>query len=94
MKTIILSLDDIRTIVRHVGSNVLMDDVVRRLLLVCRDFEQQKFEVPERDGFEYSLPRMGLLEWMPVMQKGSCATLKVVGYHPHNPDPSTRRRAT
>lgn len=86
MKTKILSMHDIRTIVTHVGLDRLMDEATERLFGACREFEQKRFEIPLRDGFEYSLPQMGLLEWMPVMKTGHCATLKVVGYHPHNPE--------
>lgn len=86
MKTTILSVHDIRTIVRHMGLDQLMDTAITRLQVACRDYEQNRFQIPVRDGFEYALPQMGLLEWMPVMKTGSCATLKVVGYHPLNPD--------
>jgi len=85
MNTTILSVDDVRTVIRHVGLNALMDETIDGIVDACREFEHNKFEVPIRQGFDYSVPEMGLLEWMPAMRIGGHATLKVVGYHPTNP---------
>jgi len=51
----------------------------------CR-FDPQQTRVPVRDGFNYSFPRSGLLEWMPLLQAGEHVLMKMVGYHPRNPD--------
>ena len=86
MNSIILSLDDIRAIIRHIGTDQLMDEVISELTDACITYDEAKYVVPVRGGFNYSDPHSGLLEWMPAMEAGNKTTLKVVGYHPRNPD--------
>jgi ornithine cyclodeaminase/alanine dehydrogenase-like protein (mu-crystallin family) len=86
MKTTLLTMDDISLIVRRVGIDRLMDELIERLELVFRRYQAQEMNIPARSGFFYSQPEEGLLEWMPVMKNGVQATIKVVGYHPANPD--------
>lgn len=85
MKTIILSAEDIRTIVTAVGLDTLMDQTIDALYTTCRHYDDDKYTIPIRRGFNYHHPKPGLLEWMPAMQNGSTASLKIVGYHPANP---------
>ena len=85
MNTTILSVEDVRTVIRHVGLDALMDETIDGIVDACREFDHNKFEVPIRQGFDYTVPETGLLEWMPAMRIGGHATLKVVGYHPTNP---------
>ncbi len=85
MTTLILSAPDVRTIVQQVGLNVLMDAMIARLTGVFRQFDPICYEIPARSGFTYHNPHLGLLEWMPVMQRGAQVAIKVVGYHPANP---------
>ena len=40
---------------------------------------------PTRSGFHYARPQPGLVEWMPIHERGRDVTIKVVGYHPRNP---------
>ena len=63
-----------------------MDELIDRLDKAFRSFDPQRTKVPVRSGFNYSLPRSGLLEWMPLLQSGEHVLMKMVGYHPHNPD--------
>ena len=42
-------------------------------------------KIPARSGFNYNVPQLGLIEWMPLYQVGSKVTIKIVGYHPKNP---------
>lgn len=86
MNTLLLTSDDVRTIAARVGLDALMDEVVDALETVFRDFDETLFEIPQRSGFEYAEPETGLLEWMPAMRVGAGITVKLVGYHPGNPE--------
>jgi ornithine cyclodeaminase/alanine dehydrogenase-like protein (mu-crystallin family) len=88
-QTLIFSVDDIRRIVRQIGVNQLMDEVIARLTHACDTYDAAKACAPARSGFEYQLPGIGLLEWMPVIEFGRRALIKVVGYHPANPSRRT-----
>jgi ornithine cyclodeaminase/alanine dehydrogenase-like protein (mu-crystallin family) len=48
-------------------------------------YDEQTTVVPPRSDFSYKQPYSGLLEWMPALRRGGSVTLKMVGYHPHNP---------
>ncbi|HMR63511.1 MAG TPA: ornithine cyclodeaminase family protein [Anaerolineae bacterium] len=85
MKTMILSTDDLRTIVQAVGLDALMDHLIKRLLEAFQSFDPVQTVVPLRAGFQYAEPQPGLIEWMPVMRAGEAVALKIVGYHPGNP---------
>lgn len=86
MKTTLYTRDDVATVIRKVGLDRLMDHAISGIDGACHDFESHNFEVPTRSGFEYSHPRVGLLEWMPVMRCGDQILIKHVGYHPSNPE--------
>ncbi len=86
MKTLVLSVNDLSDIVRYLGLNRLMDEAIDRLASAFRDYDPGKHAVPVRDGFTYDAPKEGLLEWMPAMTLGERVTMKIVGYHPTNPD--------
>ena len=86
MKTIVLSQLDIQTIVLEIGVDRLMDELIASLDEAFRSFDPRQTSVPVRDGFNYSSPRSGLLEWMPLLQAGEHVLMKMVGYHPRNPD--------
>lgn len=85
MKTVILSIDDIRLIVDYVGLDALMNEMINRLTVALKEFNEENTVIHLRSGFKYSQPNLGLLEWMPVMKVGGHATIKIVGYHPSNP---------
>jgi len=85
VNTTIYSLEDIRKIVRHIGLDNIMDDTIFELTSACELYSEQQHVVPERDGFDYSEPYPGLIEWMPAMTRGEDVAIKVVGYHPQNP---------
>lgn len=86
MTTLILSQLDIQSIITHVGVDELMDQLISKLDDAFRDFDPQHTKIPVRDGFNYSTPRQGLLEWMPMLETGEHVLMKIVGYHPRNPD--------
>jgi ornithine cyclodeaminase/alanine dehydrogenase-like protein (mu-crystallin family) len=85
METIILTVDDIRVMVQQVGLNGLMDEMIRRLEDAFACYDPQQTTIPARDGFSYTKPEVGLVEWMPVMGADRQVTIKIVGYHPGNP---------
>jgi ornithine cyclodeaminase/alanine dehydrogenase-like protein (mu-crystallin family) len=83
--TKIIGSADIARIVQHVGLDALMDDLIDRLIKACETYDPALMPVRERDGFHYTEPEQGLMEWMPAMRIGQHTTLKMVGYHPFNP---------
>ena len=85
METIILTRDDIAQIVGRLGLNQLMDSVIKELRNTFFNFDAALTQVRTRDGFTYQTPYPGVLEWMPVMQAGDFAVIKVVSYNPGNP---------
>lgn len=85
MKTRLYTKQDIQQILGKVGLDSFMDQAIESLYLACREYKQNRYEAPVRDGFEYKLPELGLTEWMPIHAIGNLVTLKVVGYHPSNP---------
>jgi ornithine cyclodeaminase len=86
MKTTILAAPDIRAIVEHVGLDAIMDENIRRIHVAIREYDPSLVQVSIRDGFHYTYPHVGLLEMMPVRVPGEEATIKIVGYHPANPE--------
>ena len=83
--TRIITAKDISRIVASVGLDALMDDMIARLITACEEHDPETMPVRERDGFHYTEPEIGLMEWMPAMRLGQHTTLKMVGYHPENP---------
>jgi ornithine cyclodeaminase/alanine dehydrogenase-like protein (mu-crystallin family) len=85
MKSTILTSSDIRKIVQAVGVDRLMDELISRLVVAFEAYDPNETVIPVRSGFSYFEPYPGLIEWMPVMSAGSQIAIKVVGYHPENP---------
>ena len=85
-RALFLSPHDITSIAEAVGIDTLMDDLVDRLHHAFIQFDSSKTQIPNRQGFSYSHPRLGLLEWMPILDVGSQMLMKMVGYHPQNPN--------
>jgi ornithine cyclodeaminase/alanine dehydrogenase-like protein (mu-crystallin family) len=86
MNTLLLSMRDLQELVRRVGVNRLMDDLIDRLTAALVSFDEDRTEIPMRTGFHYESPVTGLIEWMPLLQKQSEVLMKIVGYHPQSPD--------
>jgi L-lysine cyclodeaminase len=84
MKTLILAADDIRRIALQVGLDTLMDEAVAGLTAAFQSYDAAATTIPPRQGFVYTRPALGLLEWMPCMSNDGHATIKLVGYHPEN----------
>ena len=85
LSTLILSNDDIAEIVREVGVDALMDALIERLRLAFGDGHEHCYSIPARSGFHYDSPAPGLIEWMPLWQRGRRVMMKMVAYHPRNP---------
>lgn len=86
MKTRVLDRHHIARIATDVGLDALMDQMIGRVTTAIRNFDSGRTLVLPRDGFQYEEPDVGLLEWMPVMHTAEMTTIKVVGYHPSNPE--------
>lgn len=84
-KTLILTPADVQYIMQHIGPDHLMDDLISRLTKAFKSFDPTQTHIPIRSGFNYEEPAPGLIEWMPLYQKGDQIVIKVVGYHPDNP---------
>ena len=84
-KTLILTPADVQYIMQHIGPDHLMDDLIGRLTRAFKSFDPTQTHIPIRSGFNYEEPAPGLIEWMPLYQKGDQIVIKVVGYHPDNP---------
>ena len=85
LQTRVLSVEEIRQIVVHVGLDALMDEMIARLTAAFEQFDPAETMVPVRTGFSYQQPHVGLVEWMPLFQKSHQIVVKAVGYHPQNP---------
>lgn len=86
MNTLLLSYPDLQDVVRRVGIDRLMDQLIDRLTAALVSYDADRTEIPVRAGFHYETPITGLIEWMPLLQKHSSVLMKVVGYHPESPD--------
>ena len=84
MDTLIVTADDVQRAVRHIGLDAFMDQLIERLSTAHADYDPETTEIPIREGFAYTRPTTGLVEWMPCMERGEAVTLKTVGYHPAN----------
>lgn len=81
----ILRSGDVEIIIRQLGLNELMDELILRLERAIKSYDPEKVVIPVRSGFCYDTPQSGLIEWMPLMNTGDKVMIKAVGYHPVNP---------
>ncbi len=84
--TLVLTAADVKSIVELFGLNRLMDTLIQRLQEAIENYDPALTIIPIRDGFNYAGENPGLVEWMPVHKKGNEVVIKVVGYHPQNPE--------
>lgn len=86
METMVLSAHDIGRIVERIGLDLLMDELIAAITQALTDHDPSICITPPRHGFHYDDERsLGLIEWMPAMRARRQVTVKMVGYHPHNP---------
>ncbi|MCA9140327.1 MAG: ornithine cyclodeaminase family protein [Planctomycetales bacterium] len=84
-RTLILNHRHIVQTVQRAGLHQFMSELIDRLENAFASYSSNKFDVPIRDGFRYDRPVPGLIEWMPLHDKGQAVFMKAVGYHPSNP---------
>lgn len=84
-RTLILSAENVNTIVQTYGLDQLMDKLISKTTAAIKKFTTKHIDIPIRSGFSYEGENPGLVEMMPVHVKGSEVVIKVVGYHPKNP---------
>lgn len=84
--TLVLSAVDVEQIVIAVGLNEIMDQLIENMTTAFKSYNRKKTVIPIRAGFNYDTPERGLIEWMPIHQKGENVVVKLVGYHPDNPN--------
>jgi len=85
-RSLLLDASDVKTLVTRVGTDALMDELISRLAEAIRLFDPETSQVPPRSGVYYEKPEWGLLEWMPAHFGAAGTTVKLVGYHPANPE--------
>lgn len=85
-ESIIIDSHAVNQIIQTIGLNKVMDTLIANLEEALLGYTQEETEIPIRSGFSYKKPFLGLVEWMPVMKKGEEVLIKVVGYHPENPE--------
>ncbi|MGK0388997.1 MAG: ornithine cyclodeaminase/alanine dehydrogenase-like protein (mu-crystallin family) [Maribacter sp.] len=85
-KTLILPASDIEHIMTEIGLDKIMDQLIVSMTKAFIDFDPEKIIIPIRSGFNYTEPEIGLIEWMPLYHKGGQVVVKMVGYHPDNPN--------
>lgn len=85
-ETLILESQDIQKIISTIGVDRVMDDLIDLLYDTINTFSPENTQIPARSGFHYTFPFTGLIEWMPLHARGEQITVKMVGYHPGNPD--------
>jgi ornithine cyclodeaminase/alanine dehydrogenase-like protein (mu-crystallin family) len=83
--TRILTQECIGNIVGEVGLDAVFDDLITRLASAFATHDGDVVDTMARDGFRYTKPALGLIEWMPAMEAGRLVSIKTVGYHPTNP---------
>jgi ornithine cyclodeaminase/alanine dehydrogenase-like protein (mu-crystallin family) len=85
-ESIIIDSHAVNQIITTIGLNNVMDALIAKLEEALFSYSKEETEIPIRSGFNYKKPFLGLVEWMPIMKKGEEVVIKVVGYHPENPE--------
>ncbi len=85
-ETLVLESHHVQEIIAQVGVDQVMDDLISRMYEDIRQYTPEAMQIPARSGFHYTLPHTGLIEWMPLYARGEEITIKLVGYHPGNPE--------
>ena len=76
---LVLSGDDIKTIIHNFGIDNVMACIIDRLTNgLARAYDDVTDLSPARDGFERARPVPGIIEWMPHRDDGDSTTIKTV----------------
>ncbi len=89
MYTRLLGAGDMARLLAVVGRDEFMDLMIERLRGRFERHEAAEVDARSRDGFRYDKPELGLIEWMPTHEIGGPVVIKMVGYHPTNPEQRT-----
>lgn len=84
--SLLVDAADVRSIVERIGRDALMDSLIARLTEAIVRYDPTVAQVPPRRGLHYRTPEWGLLEWMPAHFGSEGTMVKLVGYHPTNPE--------
>jgi ornithine cyclodeaminase/alanine dehydrogenase-like protein (mu-crystallin family) len=84
--TLLLSKDDLRSLVLAVGLDRLMDLGIERIERLLHEQASDALEIRQRQGFVDTAAKPSVMEWMPILRRGHHSLVKHVGYHPSNPD--------
>jgi ornithine cyclodeaminase/alanine dehydrogenase-like protein (mu-crystallin family) len=84
--SLLLEAPDVRAVLSHLGRDRFIDLLTARLTETLRTFAPEQVQIPPRAGVQYANPSFGLLEWMPAYVGAGETLVKVVGYHPTNPE--------
>ena len=79
----LITQSHLKSIIRDVGLDQLMDEVIDGLQTALSD--TTAVAVRPRGGFTLDNERTGVLEWMPAIRPDALATVKMVAYNPDNP---------
>lgn len=85
MNTLILTHEDMSSLIASVGQHALMDALIQELEQAFKDHHKGSNAIPARSGFLFPAPEYGVLEWMPTHRIGHDVTVKTVVFHPSNP---------
>jgi len=84
MKTLLITSEDIRTVVNRVGIDTLMDLTIARLTEAFKELSLGIGELRPRAGF-CNQQSSSVLEWMPYKRDiDQSVSIKVVAYQPSN----------
>ena len=89
MYTRLLGAGDLAQLLANVGRDRFMDLMIDRMRGRFERHDESEVDARPRDGFRYDKPDLGLIEWMPTHEIGGPVVIKMVGYHPTNPDQRT-----
>ncbi len=85
-QTLVLESTDVQRLVSEIGPDQIMDQLIGELENTLLSSPTGSLDIPIRSGFNYQVPVVGLVEWMPIFELGEKITIKVVAYHPDNPN--------
>lgn len=77
MKTLVLGEFDLQNMIHQMGVDRFMDELIHRIHCAFVEFDTDFVDIPQRNGFHYENPT-GLVEWMPLHQKGHRVVMKLV----------------
>lgn len=84
--SLLLDASDLCALVERLGRDQFLDELIARLETEIRHYDPEVARIPPRNGVHYRKPEWGLIEAMPAHFGEAGTTVKLVGYHPANPE--------